>query len=155
MMRRLAFFALGAILAVISHHVFGATNLKLSDTATLWGPTGTAFDVCWNLPSADLPITRVYVRRTRAEGNQTEAIGTYPTAQLTDGTQGQKCLKGQKIPRLGHYSYEIRACMTEDTKELCSPWASSLDPTKSTVQGQPRAWWVYGFVPALGQPIPL
>ena len=47
-----------------------------------------------------------------------------------------------QLPRTGHYIVEVRS----KNERGCSVWVQSTDAEKSTVDGQPRAWWVYGCV---------
>ena len=47
-----------------------------------------------------------------------------------------------QLPKSGHYTLMVRA--VNDSGE--STWSESTDPNVSNVDGNPRAWWVYGHV---------
>ena len=47
-----------------------------------------------------------------------------------------------QLPKSGHYTFMVRAVgnLGEST------WSESTDPNVANVDGNPRAWWVYGHV---------
>ena len=51
-----------------------------------------------------------------------------------------------QLPKSGHYIVEVRA--KNDTEQ--SQWVLSTDVTYATVDGQARAWWIYGHVEPAG-----
>lgn len=55
------------------------------------------------------------------------------------------------FPRSGHYIIRVRACGDFPTCENASTWAESTDPNIADVDGQPKGWWVYGYVAPAGQ----
>ena len=62
-----------------------------------------------------------------------------------------------KLPRSGHFIARVRACLESsehvegcETPPCCSEWSESIDPEVASVDGQPRAWWIYGHVAGPG-----
>lgn len=56
---------------------------------------------------------------------------------------------GVKLPKTGHYVFEVRACRNEpagsDPARICSDWASSINEENSPKVGdQTKRWRVYG-----------
>ena len=47
-----------------------------------------------------------------------------------------------QLPKSGHYTFMVRAVNSSGE----SNWSESTDPNVAVVEGQSRAWWVYGFV---------
>lgn len=61
----------------------------------------------------------------------------------------KELLHGVKLPRTGHYVFEVRACRNEpagsDPARICSDWASSINKENSPKVGdQAKKWRVYG-----------
>ena len=54
-----------------------------------------------------------------------------------------------QLPRSGHFIAKIRAC-NDDLDPPCSDWSESIDPEIAKVNGEPRAWWLYGHVAGPG-----
>lgn len=52
-------------------------------------------------------------------------------------------------PRTGHFKFKVRACSDSE----CSEWSESTDPTKATVDSQPKGWWVFWKVPPPTGPV--
>jgi len=50
------------------------------------------------------------------------------------------------LPRSGHWTLEIRG--TNSYKQ--GPWTPATDPIYGTVDGQPRGWWIYGYLAPVG-----
>ena len=48
-----------------------------------------------------------------------------------------------QIPKSGHYVAKVRTVNAQNQK---SDWAESTNPAYATVDGQPKAWWIYGHV---------
>lgn len=124
------------------------------DLATFFGPTSATFNLCFGPDLDAAPPDWVEVRRIKIESGAV-TITRHNADTWVLGDPGEQCLPGMKVPQVGHYAYEMRACRAQGEETLCSGWSSSQDPSKGRVQGQPKAWWVYGYVPPLGQPVPL
>jgi len=50
------------------------------------------------------------------------------------------------LPRSGHFVPRIRACADYPACETYSEWSESTNSEVASVDGQPRAWWIYGYV---------
>lgn len=109
------------------------------DYVTYSAYTSKRFKVAWDqVENAEYYRTRIfnmekdtYVAQGRT--NNTEIVFSFPYG--------------------GHFVPQVAACrITEDDPEECSIWSSSNDSTYATVDGEPRAWWLYGFVEPPGQP---
>ena len=70
------------------------------------------------------------------------------------------------LPFSGHYISRIRTirptteavCLERDGNSyrngMCyTEWVESIDPNHSTVDGNPRGWWVYGYIAPPGPPV--
>lgn len=56
-----------------------------------------------------------------------------------------------KLPRSGHYIAEIIACANRDGEDdICSESSLSSNPEVAMVNGEHRAWWIYGHIAAPG-----
>jgi hypothetical protein len=47
-----------------------------------------------------------------------------------------------QLPKSGHYTFMVRAVGNSES----SDWSLSTDSNVALVDGQPRAWWVYGHM---------
>lgn len=140
---------------------FGATigqvapNYTYRDYATLIGPTTALFELCWRLDPLvpqQLPADRIQFRRTRVEGGTPELLPSVPRSQWrTVGSEFCSPIL-QKLPRSGHYIYEVQACAGAQ----CADWRISTNPAHAYVRNiGSRAWWIYGHGAPPGQPIPI
>ena len=113
---------------------------------------GTATATQWNeaLYLAESAVTVAWDRTT--EGDQAES---YEIVAVWEGPQG---IRGEfavgstaelqivvSRPRVGFFSVKVRAVNEEGET---SDWAISTDPSRALVDGQPRGWRVYFFLPA-------
>lgn len=53
------------------------------------------------------------------------------------------------LPRSGHFVPRVRAC--SDSIDSCSDWTLSTNSERASVDDQPRAWWLYGYIAPPGQ----
>jgi len=49
------------------------------------------------------------------------------------------------LPRSGLFIVRARAC-SNSVGFTCSEWSTSDNQTFATVDGQPKGWWVYGYL---------
>lgn len=102
------------------------------DYVTYYGYTDELFTANWDLiSSADSYEWRVY----HVERDMYVLSGESATTSFTI-----------QFPRTGHYIIEVRS----KNEYGVSEWAKSIDSTKATVNGESRAWWVYGYISAPG-----
>lgn len=56
-----------------------------------------------------------------------------------------------KCPKTGHWVVRLRtARQNQDQTWLYSEWIESIDSNHATVDGQPRAWWLFSWVASTG-----
>lgn len=145
-----------ACVSVLAGAVASAT-FAWDDIATFFGATTDPYNVCFGIQSVNDTVLSptmpqfAQFRRTRREDGSQDMV-QFPRSQWTLSTpaaQGNMyCAPPQTSPRQGHFVYELRVCPTDPTVDAsaCSPWISSIDPTVAQMNGQPRAWWIYGFI---------
>lgn len=105
------------------------------DYVTYYGTTDQDITFGWN-PAADGGTPTSYDWRVyHVERKAYVMMGNTPDSQKTIW-----------LPRTGHYKIEVRARNAAGT----SQWIMCTDPAFATVNGQPRAWWIYGHVAGPG-----
>jgi len=60
-------------------------------------------------------------------------------------------MKTFNFPYSGHFVPQIKACAIIDEETKCSSWSSANNAEVATVDGKPRAWWLYGFIEPPGE----
>lgn len=50
------------------------------------------------------------------------------------------------FPRSGHYIIKVKACAVQQEIEVCSEFSESTNSEFATVNGQPKAWWIFKHV---------
>jgi hypothetical protein len=110
-----------------------AGAFQLFDYATYYGETGQQIQMAWDpVSNADRYEVRLF--------NQERGV----IVELDDSTTPGLSLTFS-LPYSGHFVGQVRAC--NDTLDPnCSEWALSTDPEHASVNGEPRAWWLYGHV---------
>ena len=103
------------------------------DYVTYFGTTDKTIKASW-----DLVVGAVKYEVQIYCVDRKEAIS------LGNTTMPEKVIQ---IPRSGHYIVKVRAI---NLQNRASTWSESIDPKYATVDGEPRAWWVYGHIAAPG-----
>lgn len=99
--------------------------------------TGENLTIAWDPPSADVTYTALQVHHYEQDQTITPiAIASVPQPQ------NQVTFS---IGRGGHWIILARHCKPGDP-DVCSEVSMSTDPSYSTVDGEPRGWWVYTFI---------
>ena len=107
------------------------TGFTELDYVTYYGYTGKTIKLRWN------PSTGV------VEHYQLQAFLVEQDRCILDVTLDANTTSyTYTTPKGGHYIFRVRA----GNSMGYSVWSSSIDPTYSTVNGKPRAWWVYTHV---------
>ena len=142
-------------------------NRTYVDVATYVVKVGEAHPLCWgnnNITDGGLEETALQLayRRYRVEGGPMEVSNVI---QFKDWVP-QKDESGAIIPtryckqstgpkKAGHWIYEARMCRSPLVSEAsdCSPWISSVVPDTpegggGVVDGKPKGWWIYAYLPA-------
>lgn len=117
-----AFLSLGLWTGLDYYTYYGTTDQTIVFTCDYPTTGGTAVSYDWRVYHAE---NKVYV----LEGNT-----NYPGS-----TEIQ-------LPKTGHYIIEARARNAAGVSE----WVKSTDSVYARVDGQPRAWWIYGHVAGPG-----
>jgi hypothetical protein len=109
--------------------------IKNQDAYLYWGTTDKPLKIGWD-----------------AQPENAFVFNLYHYEHDVEMARGSTELNGVTfmLPRTGHYY--VRVCAIADPgdiplEENCS---ISIDATYAVVDGQPRAWWVYGHVAAPG-----
>jgi hypothetical protein len=136
----------------------GSASFAWDDIATFFGDQSTPFQLCFGVQSVQDSAaisgypTWAQVVRTRQEDNTPETLAFPRTAWTVSATlpQGNLYCTPDALTRSGHFVYQLRLCPAmppaPTVTASCSAWVSSTDPTVATLNGNPRAWWVYGFL---------
>ena len=112
-----------------------AVDLESVDYVTYFLTTDKSVVVSWDGQSA---ATYYEVRLYHVEREAEEPAGSGRTETNSITFQ---------LPRSGHFIAKVRACIDESN---CSAWSESIDADVATVNGLPRAWWLYGHVAVPG-----
>lgn len=116
----------------------GVDLSHLSEAFTYISTTDKKYTVSWDEESAaEYYIYRIYNLEKEIfinlENGKTEAK-TETTSFI------------YKFPFSGHFIPSIKACrIKDDDDEECSEWSFSYDSNIATVDGEARAWWLYGY----------
>lgn len=111
------------------------------DYVTYFGTTDQQIKFAWNTSVGATDKTVYEVKLFNVE-KDTEVLIANGKTQDTDITIS--------LPRTGHYILRIRACSDNTADKKCSEWVESINPEFATVDGSPRAWWVYGHIASPG-----
>jgi len=98
------------------------------DYVTFFGRTDQHVTISWN------QVSSATMYEVRAYHNEQEIyfwVGSTTNPEII-----------YQLPKSGHYTFMVRA--VGDTWE--TTWCTSIDPVCATVDGNPRAWWAYGYV---------
>ena len=124
-------FLLGALFTMFLTLVIVAVvfPFEAKDYVTYFGTTDKEISVSWD-PNDPAP-ERYEVSLKNIERDTMTPIwsGPLPPAII-------------KLPHSGHFVPMIRACQ----EEQCGGWAESTNIEVARVDGQPRAWWLYGYI---------
>lgn len=113
----------------------GAVELK--DVATYWLTTGEKVTVAWDgVTGADH-----YVYRIRSL--ERNALIKIEGREETETTATQFSFV---VPFAGHFVAEVKAVAGDKS----STWATSDNKANAQINGEPRAWWLYGHIAPAG-----
>jgi len=104
--------------------------------------TGTTADVVtlmWNAPVGYQTGDVFEIQLKNKERNT--VVNIPETTALT---------KTFKCPKTGHWTVYIRSKRLVGSTWEFSTWVNSTDVTVATVDGQPRAWWLFTWVAGTG-----
>lgn len=110
-------------------------EIKNKDAYLYWGTTDKPLKVAWDAQEGNAFVFNLY----HYEHSEEVARGSTELNEVTF-----------MLPRTGHYHAKVCAIADpgDEVDEVnCS---LSIDATYAVVDGQPRAWWVYGYVAAPG-----
>ena len=93
------------------------------------------------------PVTLQWIVSSGAVGYELRAYHHEQQIYIWMGSTTELTFTYQ-LPKSGHYTFMVRAVGTGDK---FSTWSESTDPVVAIVDGQPRAWWSYGYVAPPGQ----
>ena len=101
------------------------------DRVTYFGTTDKQLKISWdhNTPQPEFYEVKLY--HVERETESPAGIGKTADNSIIF-----------KLPRSGHFIARVRAC----EGDVCGDWSESINPEVATVDGQPRAWWLYGYV---------
>jgi hypothetical protein len=130
---------------------------EVYDVVTYWAYTEEKVTVEWD-PVQDDPATP----------DITEPTADYYKIKLFHKEQQVEHARGRvdhpgaiatlSFPRSGHYIIMVTSCLNGATPEedtcaeqcegdVCEEWwTESIDPERSTVNGEPKGWWVYKHI---------
>lgn len=126
-----------SVLSVIAQITWAADwTITNKDAYLYWGTTDKPLKVAWDAQPGNEFVFNLY----HYESQEEVARGRTEVDTVTF-----------MLPRTGHY--HARVCAVDNPgdpviEELCS---LSIDSERATVNGQPRAWWVYGAVAPPGE----
>lgn len=131
------------------------------DFATLVGGTSQKISLAWTIDvSSNNPSDYFEVLGTWLERPSRAPSWKLLRSQVRFSDTSVATVKQvdaiMQLPGPGHFSFQVRPCLNPvppSTTPSCSPWANSFDLTVARVNGQPRAWWVYGYLEPLPPPI--
>jgi hypothetical protein len=135
MIKRLAKLGLILLLILVFTGSVFATWDKIMDRVLYFGTTDALITMSWD-PVAE--ATGYEVELFHIEQN-TKML-PYGTSNHTSGTN-----LTFKLPKTGHYIFKVRSCIN-NFAECGDEWSESIDSTKAIVDGENKAWWVYGYV---------
>lgn len=115
-----------------------SADWEKKDYVTYFGTTDKTITCTWD-SSTGATSYQVELLHVERDATTIVAVENLVATQITFS-----------LPRSGHFVARIRAC--PDDLEQCSGWSESVDPLVSSVDGQSRAWWIYGYVAPPGTP---
>ena len=116
-------------------------GLQAVDLVTFFGSTGQPIKVSWD---HNEPLPDFYQVELYSVERKTGAVIT-PEGGVTENSFVFT------LPRSGHYIAKVRACLGVcESPPCCGDWSESTDPEVAIVNGQPRGWWLYGYVAPAG-----
>jgi len=135
--------------------------MQWSEAWTFYGAAANVYKLGWR--DANTPPGDFYEVRTtwleRPSYTKTERFSpTEANRKLDDSTTPSQWVMSRELRFVGagHFHYDIRICfLTSGNEASCSIWTSSLDPQYAQVNGQPRGWWVYGYLTKPTKVVPL
>lgn len=113
-----------------------AGAFQLFDYATYYGETGQEIQMAWD------HVTNAAYYEVQLFNMERGVIVDLENPK----TPGLSMIF--KLPYSGHFVAQVRACNddNDDLEKPCSEWSLSTNPEVATVDGTPRAWWLYGHV---------
>ena len=137
-------------------------QLGLSDRANWIMPVNEGHPLCWVDSNTSNNLT-LRIFRYRVEGGPRQLYIELPKALWVAQPQANKyCTAGtHKVPKAGHWVYEAQLCYVPVAADgsNCSAAVTggcasgSGSNCAGVVQGAPRGWWVYAYLPAPTGPV--
>jgi len=114
-----------------------AKDYLKADYVTYVATTDKRLQVAWDpVDNAGYYVVRVFNLEKNVYVDLDEA------AERIAGTAFE-----MQFPYAGHFIPEVKACRdVEGEDPECSIWAISTSDEYATVDGEPRAWWLYGYI---------
>lgn len=133
-----------------------------TEVATYVVKVGGKHDLCWgnsnsNADGTERKDLQIAWRRYRVEGGPVETSQVLQYAQWpATSTPRNYCATVDGPKKAGHWAYEVRMCfspITRGEEQDCSVWVTGITPPTATtgggtVDGRPKGWWVYAYLPA-------
>jgi hypothetical protein len=116
-----------------------ATGFSGKDYYTWYGTTADNVTVSWDQPSDYKTGDTFEIQLKNPERNI--------TVNIPDATTFSKIFK---CPRTGHWIVYVRTKRIVSGQPQYSNWVNSTDPIIATVNGQPRAWWLFTWIAGTG-----
>jgi len=129
-------FRMVLFLILFLHAFCVASAMQVFDYVTYYMTTDQMVTAAWD---ASEGAEKYEIRLYCHERNEHLPIGETTECQITF-----------QLPRSGHYIAQVRALCTGGG----SDWAESTNIEHAAVNGQPRAWWLYGYLDPPGPIIP-
>lgn len=119
-------------------------------SAEMYQYPGGAFDgkdLYTYVGTTDLELKVEWTPVTDATGYQLELYSVNRNAYVARASTPSPNLTF-KVPNQGMYIVRIRAVrqLAAGADPINSDWSTSDDPTVALVDGNPRGWWIYGFL---------
>ena len=109
------------------------STFQVFDYVTYYGETGQKIQMSWDsVANATRYEVRLY--------NQERGV----IVELDENTTPGLSITFE-LPYSGHFVGQVRAC-NDEAMPICSEWSLSTNPEVASVNGENRAWWLYGYV---------
>lgn len=127
------------------------------DTAELSGSTAESFEMVWtyDLQQAQAnsydyyDIIGAWLERPSRKVEWLKVGPPFVTTIKVPGNQRMRQARVViQLPGVGHFTFQERGCWKQvpPIADICTAYASSLDPTIATVNGVKRSWRIYRYL---------
>jgi len=131
-MKKLIYIIITFLILITQSFSFEKGHWKFD---TLWKYVGDTFTLTWG------PVTNATKYEVIVYHAETETqlyVGETTNTEI-DYT----------FERTGHYIFMIRAYKMENGVEVYTDYSHTTQPEKSSVNGEPKGWWVYVQLPPI------